>query len=227
MFRAMKLQPPHGWPSVWWELAIVTLGVLLALGAEQTIKGWDDGRELKAVREALRSEVRRNLTAVHFRAQMKPCVDRRLAEIRTVFGRRSSGRPLGIGAPAGRPVYWTESTGTWQIALTGQALSEMPLDETLAFSNAIDAYQAFTRLRDEEDAHWRALGLLDDPAILSDEDWPALRRTYGEAAALNARFTAVTEYILESATLGEPVRALRLPAAVSERLRQFCRPMLE
>ena len=35
MFRLTKLEPPHGWNAVFWELAIVTIGVLIALGAQQ------------------------------------------------------------------------------------------------------------------------------------------------------------------------------------------------
>ena len=35
MFRMLKLNPPHGWRAVVWELAIVTLGVLIALGVQQ------------------------------------------------------------------------------------------------------------------------------------------------------------------------------------------------
>ena len=35
MFRLLKLQPPHGWRAVMWELAIVTIGVVVALGAQQ------------------------------------------------------------------------------------------------------------------------------------------------------------------------------------------------
>ena len=35
MFRLLKVRPPNGWNAVAWELVIVTLGVLLALGAQQ------------------------------------------------------------------------------------------------------------------------------------------------------------------------------------------------
>lgn len=223
----LKVRPPHGWRAVWWEFMIVTVGVLFALGAEQTLKGLDDRSELEAVRNSLRSEVRRNLAAVQFRIQMKPCIDRRLAELRTIFERHGSGRPLGIRARVGKPVYWSESTGTWQIALSGQALSNMTLADTLAFSEAFDAYQAFTRLLDEEDGHWRTLSLLDEAAILGEQDWPTLHRAFAEARALNARFVSVTDYIRRSATLGEPMEPPTLPPVAAEELRIFCRPMLD
>ena len=35
MFRLLKLRPPNGWNAAAWELAIVVLGVLIALGAQQ------------------------------------------------------------------------------------------------------------------------------------------------------------------------------------------------
>jgi len=53
MFRLLKVRPPHGWNAVAWELAIVTLGVLMALGAQQ----WADERSWRqratAARRAL------------------------------------------------------------------------------------------------------------------------------------------------------------------------------
>lgn len=35
MFRLSRLKPPHGWNAVGWELAIVTLGVIIALAAQE------------------------------------------------------------------------------------------------------------------------------------------------------------------------------------------------
>ena len=39
MFRLLRLKPPHGWNAVAWELGIVTLGVLISLGAQQVVRG--------------------------------------------------------------------------------------------------------------------------------------------------------------------------------------------
>jgi hypothetical protein len=40
----LRLRPPNGWQAVGWELAIVTLGILIALGVQQ----WADQREWRA-----------------------------------------------------------------------------------------------------------------------------------------------------------------------------------
>ena len=37
MFKSLKLKPPHGWNAVVWDLAIVTVGVLIALGLAKCV----------------------------------------------------------------------------------------------------------------------------------------------------------------------------------------------
>ncbi len=39
MFRLMRLKPPHGWNAVVWELAVVTVGVIVALAAQEWVEG--------------------------------------------------------------------------------------------------------------------------------------------------------------------------------------------
>jgi hypothetical protein len=74
MFRMLKLRPPHGWQAVGWELAIVTLGVLLALAAQQ----WADGRASRAkaaeATAALKEEVSSHYAwSVEWR-MVEPCI---------------------------------------------------------------------------------------------------------------------------------------------------------
>lgn len=57
MFRLLKLKPPNGWSAVGWELAIVTLGVLIALGFDQMVKGINERGDVDDVRRALHAEI--------------------------------------------------------------------------------------------------------------------------------------------------------------------------
>ena len=57
MFRLFKLKPPSGWNAVAWELAIVTLGVLIALGAQQIVQSINDRENVAQLRSALRAEL--------------------------------------------------------------------------------------------------------------------------------------------------------------------------
>ena len=74
MSRLSNLRPPQGWNAVMWDLAIVTLGVLLALAAQQ----WVENRTIRSKVEASRAAIRDELSehygyAVEFRT-VYPCV---------------------------------------------------------------------------------------------------------------------------------------------------------
>lgn len=74
MFRLMKLSPPHGWRAVWWELGVVTIGVLIALAAQQWAEDRSWQSKARNATEALRGEVRDQYRwAVEWRV-VEPCV---------------------------------------------------------------------------------------------------------------------------------------------------------
>lgn len=81
MFRMLRVRPPNGWPAVWWELAIVSLGVLIALIAQQ----WADGRswsgKTEAAQGALRQELAEHYTwSVEWRV-VAPCLRAQIEQL--------------------------------------------------------------------------------------------------------------------------------------------------
>lgn len=203
------------------------IGVLIALTAEQVVEQFHWQHEVEAERSALRAEVRYNLSSATVRAGQQRCIDRRLGEIRQVFARKAAGESLGLRGPVARPVLWLGTTGTWDIAISGQALAHMPLDEKLRFSDAFGTYRAFLALRQQEDEIWRSLSLLDDPAILNETDWSRLHAAYADAKAINQRMQIATDYLLQHAALGERPDVPNVTPAVSASERAFCTPILE
>jgi hypothetical protein len=82
MFRLMKLKPPHGWNAVAWELGIVTLGVIVALAAQQWAeeRSWQD--KVKASKAALRDELAEHYGyAVEYRT-VYPCLEAQVERLR-------------------------------------------------------------------------------------------------------------------------------------------------
>lgn len=82
MFRMLKLKPPNGWNAVGWELAIVALGVLIALAAQQ----WADNRarrnNMNVSMGALRDELAEHYGyAVEYRV-VYPCLQAQLDRLR-------------------------------------------------------------------------------------------------------------------------------------------------
>ena len=142
MFRMLKLRPPNGWQAVAWELAIVTLGVLIALGAQQ----WAEARSWRAKASAARAALRTELAdhhdyAVEWRI-VAPCINAQLdaAERRILTsGSRLDPAPLyaedyydedpypfAIRTPS-RP--WGDSV--WQATNAGGVSSYLSDDERL------------------------------------------------------------------------------------------------
>lgn len=92
MFRLMKLKPPHGWGAVGWELAIVTLGVLIALGAQQMVESWQWDQKAAQTKEILDAELHRNAVSAYKWLTVAPCVDQQLNSIdKALSSARQSG----------------------------------------------------------------------------------------------------------------------------------------
>ena len=96
MFRLVKVTPSHGWNSVGWELGIVVVGVLIALGAQQIAESLYWRGEVASERKALLQEAQDTFDSIALRAAQQPCVDKRLAEIEAVLERHHRGEPFRI-----------------------------------------------------------------------------------------------------------------------------------
>jgi len=212
----------HGWRELLSEIGVIVIGIAIALVGEQVVEAFHWHHEVETERGALRDEVRANLGSAAYREAERPCVDKRLVGLQEIFRRQAKGLPLDLRAPITRPPLSIASTGSWEIALSGQALGHMPHREKLAFSDAFDSYKAFNQLRNEEDATWRRLELINHADMLGAGDWVALHEAFGEAAALNSRMKSLTAYVLGPAALGErPAQTGESPADLAE-AKAFC-----
>ena len=100
-FRFPK--PLHGWREFLHEVAIIVLGVLIALGLEQLVNSSHDRASAAETRATIRAEMSENLRLMLRRQRTEMCVQRRLREIATFLDAASQGqqvaRPTWIGAP--------------------------------------------------------------------------------------------------------------------------------
>lgn len=215
-------KPWHGWRELVKEIGTIVIGVLIALGAEQAVEWLHWRNEVASERVALLDEAQANLFAVNYRIEEDPCITQRLAEVEEGFRRQAKGQPMGFRRPVGKPPVWVATTGSWDIALSGQALAHMPRKEKLRFSDAFDAYREFARLRNQEDGIWRRLGLMNHTDILGASDWAELHQAFGEALEMNNRMKTLTKYIMDSANLGIGRRRAEPKGSDLTDLRAFC-----
>lgn len=92
MFRMLRLKPPNGWNAVAWELAIVTIGVVIALAAQQWVEGLAWRSRAAASKTLIREELGLHYAnAVEWRATY-PCIDAQIDRLRARL--RSSGATM-------------------------------------------------------------------------------------------------------------------------------------
>ena len=168
MFRLVKLAPPHGWAAVAWELGIVTLGVLIALVAQQAVDGIHERDEVTQLVAALRSELADDRARwQHVRAS-DPCTVQRLDALE----QWSATAPANAKLPrAYRLFLWNQHSGAWDLAKTSETTSSIPIRERLIFASLYDAINNWRQMINEENANTQILG-----GLLATADQPENRR---------------------------------------------------
>jgi hypothetical protein len=106
-------KPLHGWRAFAGEVGIIVFGVLIALGAEQVAGSLHQATQARDGREAVRRELEFNLARLSSRADIRSCVDRRLADIQALLDGVGESGAIKTPAWIGRPQLWTMQTARW------------------------------------------------------------------------------------------------------------------
>jgi len=186
VFRLLRLSPPHGWRAVWWELGIVTLGVLVALAAQQWVETIHQRRVADETRLAIRAEFNDNLTSLALRAQANPCIDRRLREIRNLMIEwGETGRFKTPQWIAQAPTFGL-ALPRYEAAASAGRLALLPNAEQYKLGQIADGFADFVALQNSERAVWGTLRALQmGSAALSDNDRALILQALQEAATLD------------------------------------------
>jgi hypothetical protein len=128
-------KPLHGWREFVGEVAIIVLGVLIALGAEQVVEWFHWHESVAAVPSAMHQELSNDRARWEAMIQAQPCALQRLKEL--ALWSRSA--PLQAYLDKFyAPTVWYSRTSAWQMARTGDTLTHMPLKQRLAYSGLYD-----------------------------------------------------------------------------------------
>ena len=223
-----KPKAVHGVREFLSEIAIIVVGVVIALGAEQALEALHWRHEVQVEREALHADIRNQLQLVATRRIQQSCVDRRLADLAVIFERHAKGQPLALLGPIGRPQNASTDNAIWDIAISGLAASHMSFDERSDFAGGYSNYENLRKLEAEADRAWVDLSVLDFPGQLNEGDWVALRRAYAEARETEGRIRFVLPYVLKSANVGEPTPHVTLKdTLIDDYSRALCRPLVK
>jgi hypothetical protein len=162
-------KPERGWGAFATELAVVILGVLIALSAEQAVSWLRRQDDVRSFRTAIDDELATNLAAFHFRLGQQACVANRLAELRALRDRALSGQTAAVRGEVGRPSVASMGTSVWSARDT-EVMSAMPLDLRLGYSQLYDELGTnYEQITQEREA-WRSMARFNRVPQLSQED---------------------------------------------------------
>ena len=138
-----KPKPWHGWREFAKELGTIVVGVLIALGAEQSVEWLHRQTEVRETREALRDEMSLNLRNIEYSQVEDRCTD----------GHWAGWLGWALGAPkprfTTRGVFPPLAFSAWDVA-KGGALAHMPLRERLADTHLYNDLVALQRIKDRD-----------------------------------------------------------------------------
>src|SRR5215213_8323134 len=186
MFRLLRLKPPHGWNAVAWELTIVTVGVLIALVAQQLVETLHDRSTAAETRKELTDEINSNLMSMVLRRTSEPCIERRLNELRAILAEWE--RTGSFDTPnwvAQAPVIEI-ALSRYDAALSAGRMTLLGGEEQFRMGSISVRMRKFNEWQFAERLPWGQLRALQfGPAALSGEDRARIREALQDAATMD------------------------------------------
>jgi len=219
-------KPLHGWRAFFGEVAIIVLGVLIALAAEQMVERWRWSREVHETRLAADSELAHDLGVFEHRLGQMDCVGKRLADLDRWLQGWRDGKPPKLKGPIGAPPGYGLHFNVWD-ATAGEARAHMNLETKLAYAGLYDVLKNFGTGRDREREAWASLSDYDGATDLDRQDLLKIRGLITRIRAFNTSLPGFTPYLVKpAAALGihadlgpQPQWSVRAGAV-------FCQPIL-
>jgi hypothetical protein len=197
-------KPLHGWRAFVGEVGIIVLGVLIALGFEQLVQNIGEHRARQQARESIRQELADDFARFRKRAEVQPCIDKRLNEIASVL--QAAERP-GYAAPhwIGRPQLWEAESNRWEAAGQAGRTSLFSPEEQSVVSAVYEDILPVDQQERQEQIAWAHLRSLEDDPHPSSELLAALKLALEDARLQNW----LIQINIDQARLA--ANALRLP----------------
>ena len=209
-------KPIHGWRQFFNEVAVIVVGIAIALGGEELLATWREHHQADKSLAAIEDEVEVNLGRMQSRIDTADCIDRRLSEIAAYIESPATKRPSWVG----RPQMWNMQTSAVDSARAYGSLTVLSRDRQMAISTIYSQMANFADLEKDEQWAWAELRSITEDRDLTDSDKASLRQ-----AIQRARFTAWALRTNAVQSIDE-AKALRIePADIGEGSQSVCIPM--
>jgi len=175
-------KPLHGLREISVEIAVIVVGVIIALALEQAVE-WMHWREkVEAGRRDIHAEIATDGAFFAFRAATAPCVVRRLNQLAEITEARAAGNRVGPVHLAGIHLGFLVIDNTWQAERSDQTLTHLPRAELGGLGQFYAQAEDMKVWVEKEEEAWATLRMLEgDPNRLGPNDIATLRNSLQQA----------------------------------------------
>lgn len=163
-------KPLHSWRAFLGEVGVIVLGVVIALGLEQTAAAIHDGIIAGEARDAIRAEVRENLWWIERREKGEMCARQRLAELADLVARVRAGESVPIVHYLGIPPHGRITTLRWEANAQAGRTSLFPGDEQRSLGNMYFTTEQFFDAQAQEAVIWSKMRFIEGVSQLLPAD---------------------------------------------------------
>ncbi len=216
-------RPLHGWREFAYEIVIVVIGVLLAIGGAQLIDTLHSKSEVASFREAVNHELGRDLGIYQSMMAWRPCVTRRTKELERFLADARAGKHDPLARPIGRPFMQTFYFSAWDEK--GSETDQLPLETRIAYGEVYDEFRENEKVLLNERETWRSLAQFEQPVALDTASLLRLRELLSRVEQYGEVTPGNYDYIVTLAKpLGiHPIRDTIVAHVPSDY--SFCQPL--
>lgn len=202
------------------EVAIIIVGVLIALALEQIVANWREARRVADMRLSMDEEIADFAEIFLLRAEASRCIVPKLDRIDRLLA-EGGGRATDVG----RPPFFFSSRGAWNSDAADLMARHAGPETYRIYGELYQGVEEFTALSQQEQDHWVVLQTLErqEGPVEGERRWRLAEAAAGARNA-NLLLSAIADQMLAHIrSLGvEPNRTLT-PAGL--RTRPLCRPL--
>jgi hypothetical protein len=175
-----KPKPVHSWREFLSEIAVIVIGICIALTGEQIVEKIHEHVVAGEAREQINQEFATDLAILGNRAREEHCIRDRLdalAKRLAVAGTAAYVAPSWVGAPS----FWDNQTGRWQAASQSGRAALLSSFEQYRYSFISSQIAALQQAQADEPRQWAHLQALEGVANPSPQLIDAARLALIEA----------------------------------------------
>ncbi|MBV9550397.1 MAG: hypothetical protein JO256_12070 [Alphaproteobacteria bacterium] len=181
-----KPKPFHNWREFLKEYAIIVLGVVTALAAEQIVEGLHWREQVREARHAIATELAGDVAGAITRLRIENCAERRLDSLAAILDGAAKGGNLPPVGDTGVPPRRLFTRGAWDSVVASQTAAHFPAGQLAELSLTYNTVERIALFAGQETAAWDDLYAMVGPGRrLDPASEAALRQALSHARASN------------------------------------------